>query len=244
MNELLSALNVVEEEIQSIRLTEDLLLIQKDTELSDSRREQLRKNMNLINEALKKNRQKLAELQEKLNASSINLSALQKTIDRLTNELNEKTELTLLLRNEIDKKEVQIEELSLQIEELFADVKDLEDINLTKTDLINEQDKELNEVYYCFGTLKELKEQNILTGGGLFSKSKALQGDFNRDYFLTVDKRMVASIPLYSSKATIKTNHPAGSWQFVKDSDGKLTLEINHTTVFWSLSRFLVIEVK
>jgi len=78
----------------------------------------------------------------------------------------------------------------------------------------------------------------------LFSKSKALQGDFNRDYFLTTDKRTVTSIPLYSSKATIKTNHPAGTYQFTKDTDGKLTLEILHTSVFWSLSHFLVIEVK
>jgi len=115
---------------------------------------------------------------------------------------------------------------------------------ITQANLISEQDQEMNAVYYCFGTNKELKEQNILTGGGLFSKSKALQGDFNRDYFLAADKRAVTSIPLYSSKATIKTNHPAGTYQFTKDTDGKLTLEILHTSVFWSLSHFLVIEVK
>ena len=243
-NELLSTLNAVEEDIQSIRITEDLLLIQKDSELSDARREQLKSNMNLISEALKKNRQKLAELQEKLNASSLNMSALQKTIDRLTKEMNEKSELIVVLRREIDKKEVQLEELALKIEELHADVNDLKGVNLSQSDLIVEQEQELNTVYYCFGTKKELKEQNILTGGGLFSKSKMMQGDFNYDYFQTIDKRMVTSIPLYTSKATIKTNHPSGSYQFIKDSNGKLVLEIINPTLFWSLSHYLVIEVK
>ena len=243
-NELLSTLNAVEEEIQSIRITEDLLMIQKDSELTDTRREQMKKNMNLISEALKKNRQRLAELQEKLNASNINVSALQKTIDRLTKEMNEKSEIIVVLRNEIDNKEVRIEELALQIEELHVDMKELEDVNLSQSGLIVEQDQELNTVYYCFGTIKELKEQNILTGGGLFSKSKTMQGNFNFDYFQTIDKRKVTSIPLYSSKATIKTNHPTGSYQFNKDSDGKLSLEIIYPTLFWSLSNYLVIEVK
>ena len=244
MNELLSVLNAVEDDIQSIRITEDILMVQKDSELSESRREQLKKNMNLISETLKKNRQKLAELQEKLNASSLSYTALQKSIDRLTKEMNEKGALIMALQSELDKKEVHIEELTLQIEELHADVKALENINLQQTDRINEQEQEINTVYYCYGTKKELKEQNILTGGGVFSKSKTLQGDFNREYFLTADKRTTTTIPLYSSKALIKTNHPDGSYQFVKDKDGNLILEIKDTAIFWSLSHFLVIEVR
>ena len=244
MNELLSALNAVEDDIQAIRMNEDILLIQKDSELSESRREQLKKNMSQINETLKRNKQRLAELQEKLNASNINFSSLQKSIDRLSKEMNEKGELVTTLRNELEQKNVHIEELSHQIEELHTDVKTLENVNRQQTEHITVQDQALNTVYYCFGTKKELKEQNILTGGGVFTKSKALQGDFNHDYFVTVDRRTLTSIDLFSSKATLKSNHPVGSYQFVKGRKGNLTLEIKHTDVFWSLSRFLVIEVR
>ena len=142
------------------------------------------------------------------------------------------------------RRHVTIEELSTRIEELHAGVKELEETNLQKTDLINNQDQELSTVYYCFGTRKELKEQNILTGGGVFSKSKTMQSDFSHDYFLAVDKRLVTAIPLFSQKATIKTNHPNGSYHFTKDDDGKLTLEISQITVFWSLSKYLVIEIR
>jgi len=244
MNELLSILNAVEEDIQAIRMNEDIILLQKDSELSESRREQLKKNMSLINETLKKNRQRLVELQEKLNASNINFTSLQKSIDRLSKEMNERGELVASLRNELDQKNVHIEELSLQIEELHADVKTLENANHQQTERIIEQDQEIHTVYYCFGTKKELKEQNILTGGGVFTKSKALQGDFNHEYFLTVDKRTLFSIDLFSSKATIKSSHPIGSYQFVKGRKGNLTLEIKQTDLFWSLSRFLVIEIR
>ena len=244
MNDILSVLNAIEGDIQSIRIAEDILNMQHDSELSASRKENLRNSMNLINETLKKNKQKLAELQGKLDASSINSSSLQKTFERLSNDMKDKAELVVFLQNELDKKEVHIEALTTRIEDLHTDVKELEEINHSHVERISEQDEEMNTVYYCFGTKKELKEQNILTGTGLFSKSKALQGEFNRDYFIAIDKRTLSSIPLYSSKVAVKTNHPADSYQIVKDSDGFLTLKINNPTVFWNLSNFLVIEIR
>ena len=243
MNEMISLLNAIEGDIKSIREAEDFITIQKDVELTGSKREQLRKNMSLIAETLKKNRQQLAELQEKLNKSDIRSSALQATIDRLTNDINERSKLIIKLQSELAQKDEQIKDLSKQVEGLSDDVKILEDINISQSEKISEQDQALNVVYYCFGTKKELKEQNILTGGGLFSKVKTLEGDFNKDYFITIDKRQVTEVPLYSSKAIIRTNHPEGSYRFVKDDDGNLILEIESFNKFWSLSKYLVIEV-
>ena len=243
MNEMLSILNAIEEDIQSIREAEDFLIVQKDSELTGTRRQQIKNNMSLITETLKKNKQQLAELQEKLNKSSVQSTALQKTIDRLTNDINEKSKLIIKLQSDLTQKDEQIKELSTQVEGLSDDIKILEDINILQSETIDNQDKSLNTVYYCFGTKKELKEQNILSGGGLFTKSKALQGDFNKDYFITIDRRSVREIPLYSSKAKIRTNHPEGTFKLVKDEDGNLTLEISNVNNFWSLSSFLVIEV-
>ena len=100
INDILNILNMIEEDIQSIRIAEDIVNIQQDSELSDTRKESLKHNMLLINETLKKNRVKLSDLQEKLNTSSINSSSLQKTIQRLTNDMNEKSQLVVLLQNE------------------------------------------------------------------------------------------------------------------------------------------------
>lgn len=243
MNEMLAVLNAIEDDIQSIREAEDFLTIHKDTELSATKQNQIKNNMHLIAETLKKNKLQLAELQEKLNASNLQSSALQKTINRLTNDLNEKGELIVRLQNELGKKSEQINQLAEQVEGLNANVEILEDVNISQSERISEQEQALNTVYYCFGTKKELKEQNILTGGGLFAKSKTLEEDFNKDYFITIDKRQVTAIPLYASKAKIKTNHPKGTYNFFKDSDGNLTLEITDVARFWSLTKYLVIEV-
>ena len=243
MNDILSILNDIEKDIQSIREAEDLITIQKNSELTESKRAQIKSNILFITETLKKNKQQLAELQEKLNNSNLQSSSLRKTIERLTTEISEKGELIVKLQNDLAKKDEKISEMSEQVEELSTDIKILEELNVTQNVIINEQEKALNTVFYCFGTKKELKEQNILTGGGLFSKSKALQGNFNKEYFITIDKRKVIEIPLYASKATVKTNHPEGSYSFVKDSDGKLSLKIKNENKFWSLSKYLVIEV-
>ena len=243
MNEMLSILNAIEDDIQSIREAEDFLNLQKDTELSGSRREQIKNNMSLITETLKRNKQQLSELQEKLNKSSVQSSALQKTIERLTNDINEKSKLVIKLQSDLAQRDEQIKDLSTQVEGLNENVKTLEDASAAQSERIDRQDKTINTVYYCFGTKKELKEQNILTGGGLFSKSKALEGEFNKEYFITIDKRTVTDIPLYASKAKIRTNHPEDTYRFVKDEDGNLILEIDNVNKFWSLSSYLVIEV-
>ncbi|MDR0393938.1 MAG: hypothetical protein LBH77_02145 [Tannerella sp.] len=243
MDDMLSLLNAIENDIKSVRETEKYLDIQKDAELSGSKREQIKDNMAIIVETLKKNKQQLAELQKRLNESSVHSSALQKTIDRLTKDVNEKAEFIVQLQNELNRKEQQITELSGKVEALNIDMEILRDFNESQSERISDQDKALNMAYYCFGTKKELKEQHILTGGGLFSKSKALQGEFNKEYFITIDKRQVTTIPLYASKAKIKTNHPEDSYNFFKDNEGNLTLEIDNPERFWSLSKYLVIEV-
>jgi hypothetical protein len=49
---------------------------------------------------------------------------------------------------------------------------------------------------------------------------------------------------LYSKRAELLTTHPAGSYELVKDAKGQLTLKITNPTEFWSVSRYLVIQVK
>jgi hypothetical protein len=106
--------------------------------------------------------------------------------------------------SDLARKDIQIRELDEQLENLAITAS-------AQARTISIQDKEMHMAYYCFGTKKELREQDILTGGGLFSKAKALQGNFNRDYFLTVDTRDNLEIQLYARKAKIHSNHPEKS---------------------------------
>ncbi len=245
MNEILTTLNDVEADIQSIRDAENYLNLQQQTggEFSKSNREQIKQNMQLISETLKKNKETISQLEDKLKKSGIQSAALRKTISRLSSELDQKATMIVALQEDLAKKNVRIQELDEMVSSLNEDVENLATTAAAQSEKLGEQDKALNTAYYCFGTAKELKDQKILSGGGLFSKSKVLQSGFNKDYFISVDIREVKEIPLFAAKAKLKSNHPEGSYEFVKDEDGNLTLNITDPKTFWSLGKYLVIEV-
>ena len=236
LDDMISTLNDIQDDIQSIREAENYLTIEQSGELSVDQREQIKSNIRLIATTLQSNREQLASLEEQLKNSNIQSSALQKTIERINAELNQKVQMIASLQEELARRDIRIQELHEDIEKLAT-------ATSIQAQTISVQDKELHQAFYCFGTKKELREQDILTGGGLFSKTKALQGNFNRDYFVSVDYRDETEIPLYNRKAKVHSNHPDNSYLFAKDSNGNLTLVITAPEVFWSLSKYLVIEV-
>jgi len=243
VDDMLSLLNDIESDFQSIRDAENYLHIQQQGEFTPSKREQIRQNMQMISETLKKNKEQIRELEEKLNKSGVQSSALRKTIERLTAEVNQKATTIMALQEELAQKNVRIQELDAMVSSLNEDVEDLATTTATQSEKMKEQDNTLNKAFYCFGTSKELKEQKILSGGGLFAKSKLLQSGFNMDYFQTIDIREVNEIALFAGKAKLKSNHPQDSYEFVKDADGNITFKITDVKLFWSLGRYLVIEV-
>ena len=236
LDDMISTLNDIQADIQTIRETENYLVIEQDGELSKSKEEQIKQDILLIAQTLKNNKEQLAALEEKLKNSNIQISGLQKTIERINAELNQKTLMIASLQEELAKKDIQIQDLQTDLENLAMTTS-------VQAQRITEQDKEIHSAYYCYGTKKELREQNILTGGGLFTKTKALQGSFNRDYFIQIDLRDETEFQLFDRKAKVHSNHPANSYMFSKDTNGMLTLVVIDTELFWSLSRYLVIEV-
>jgi chromosome segregation ATPase len=243
MNEMISTLNEIQEGILSIREAENYLTIEQSGELSKAQKEQIKDNLLLISNTLKSNKEQLAQLQEQLNRSKIQSTALQQSINQISAELTKKTELIASLQQELTKKDVRIMELDNTVASLNENVEELSAKTSIQAEQLSKQEKKINTAYYCYGTKKELKEQNILTGGGLFSKTKMMQSDFNSDYFIAIDIRKVTEIQLFSTKATLRSNHPAGSYEFVKDENRNLTLKIKDANSFWSISKYLVIEV-
>ena len=105
-------------------------------------------------------------------------------------------------------------------------------------------DKALNAAWFVYGTKKELKEQGIVDERFL-AKDRVLQNsDFNKDYFTQIDIRKDKIIKLHSKSAKLLTTHPDGSYEFIKDEKEQQVLLIEDPTEFWSVSRYLVIQVK
>ena len=154
-------------------------------------------------------------------------------------QMEEKEAQIKVLEEKLMEKDIKIEEQDKQIANLHTDVASLKEANDQKTATVNRQDKELHSAWYVFGTRKELKEQGIVKSSQVLRNS-----EFKKDYFTKIDTRVVKSIKLYSKSASLLTSHPSGSYSLEKDARKQYTLYINNPEEFWSISKYLVIQVK
>ena len=122
---------------------------------------------------------------------------------------------------------------------LNNDVADLKNEATQKQQTINEQDKQLHMAYYVYGTKSELKEQNILD-----KKGNVLKNNFNKNYFIKIDYRYQKDIQLHSKSVKLLTPHPMAAYRIDEAPDKKKSLHITDPDLFWSTSKYLVIQVK
>lgn len=235
--EMMAVISEVEENFAKIREAEKYISTQsaEEGEMSQDTRARVSENFNMINEILQRNRTQLAELNKNYSGRSKELTSMRNTISRLNREMEESTSRLSALQEELARKDEQIAQLSQDITSLALEAE-------KQSAVIREQDQSLNTAYYVFGTSRELKDQQILSGGFL-QATRVMQDTFNKEYFLTIDIREVTEIPLFAPRAKLWSTHPEGTYEFVKGEDGNLTFSITDTQRFWSLTKYLIIEV-
>ncbi len=208
-------------------------------------KQQIASDIEFIRKQMEENKEQIAKLQSMLKNSKNNSAQLKRAVESLTQELVAKTQRIEELQAELASKNIRIQELDAAVTGLSTEKEELTAENEAKAQTVAEQDKALNTAWFVFGTKKELKNQKILTNTGLFKKGQVLKdSDINKDYFTQVDIRTTKEIKLYSKDADILTTHPAGSYVLEKDDKGQLTLKITNPKDFWSVSKYLVIQVK
>ena len=247
LDEMMATFNEVSEGFREINAAENRVDLQRGAvgEGSKSARQQIASDIEFIRKQMEENKAQIAKLQDMLKKSRTNSTQLKKAIDSLTKELVEKTQRIEELQAELASKNIRIQELDAAVTGLSADKEALKAENEAKAQTVAEQDKALNTAWFVFGTKKELKDQRILTSGGLFKKGQVMEdADINKDYFTQIYIRTTKEINLYSKDADILTTHPAGSYALEADSKGQLILKITNPQNFWSVSKYLVIQVK
>ena len=62
--------------------------------------------------------------------------------------------------------------------------------------------------------------------------------------FKQIDITVTKSIPVNSKNAKLISEHPAGSYEFIRDKDKKIeSLEIKDPAQFWKISKYAVVEI-
>ena len=241
---IMEAFNEVQEGFRLINEAENRVDLEAGKFEGVSTAQKIREDFRFISEKLQSYRTRIAELEEQLKNSKYASAQLKKTISNFKEELEAKTQQIETLQAELASKNIRIAELDDAGAGLTQNVADLGAENKAKDAMVATQDKALNTGWFVFGTSSELKDQKIITKK-LLQKTKVLENeDFNKDYFTRIDIRTDKEIKLYSKDAKLLTAHPEGTYEFVKDDKDQLTLKITNPNKFWSISRYLVIEVK
>ncbi len=235
-DDLLSAINDIEEGFRQINEAQGNLSIAKRGEGANAR-ERIKEDMQFIQETMAQNAALIAKLKARLKESGRMNDQLQRTIDNLTAQLNQKNTELAQLRKELNAKNIHIAELDEQVEELNKNVTDLQEQTDKQDKAISKQDAMLHTAWYAIGTKKELKNANILKNGNL-------QGNFDQNYFTKVDTRQLTKLNLNSKSAELLTTHPSGSYSLERGENKLYTLTINDAKAFWSISKYLVIQIK
>lgn len=239
LDEIMASFNEIQEGFREINEAENRVDLQGGTLESKSSAEKIKEDIRFISQKLKDNREQIAKLEKQLQNSSYQSAQLKKAIKNLTAELNAKQQQIETLQSELAAKNIRIAELDEAVVDLNRNVDELSAENEVKTKTVEAQDKALNMAWYVFGTKSELKDQKILKRGEVLKDN-----EFNKEYFTQIDIRKDKEIKLYSKRADLLTTHPEGSYVLEKDDKGQLTLKVTDPTTFWSVSRYLVIQVR
>ena len=237
INDMISTFNDIEEGFREITDAQNRVTLAKQGEGSSSAK-RIKENMQFIQQTMRQNKELINKLKQQLRESTFKGDQLKKLIDSMQKQLEEKEAQLQALREELDKKDIHIADLSETVANLNTNVNQLTEETTQKSQTISAQDKELHTAWFVFGTKKELKEQRILSDG------EVLRSNFNKEYFTKIDIRIDKEIKLYSKSAKMRTDHPSSSYTLQRDANKQYVLRITNPDLFWSTSKYLVIEVK
>ena len=237
INDMISTFSDIEEGFREITDAQNRVTLAQQGEGTNSAK-RIKENMQFIQQTMRQNKELINKLKQQLRESSFKGDQLKKLIENMQKQMEEKEAQMQALREELDKKDIHIAELDETVANLTNDVNQLTEETTQKSQTISAQDKDLHTAWFVFGTKKELKEQRILDDG------EVLRSNFNKDYFTKIDYRIDKEIKFYSKSAKMLTAHPSSSYTLQRDANKQYVLRITNPDLFWSTSKYLVVEVK
>lgn len=243
INDFVSSFSQIQENLAKIREKEENIKEAQEggMENSQSMRDEVLEDVEVINELLSQNKKTIADLNDKLQKYSYEVGKFKKMVANLNKEIETKDNQVLELKENLAAQNFEMGKLNSKLDTLSAATK-------RQQQRIEEQTEDLNSAYYAVGTYKDLQENDVVDRkGGIIGigSTKTIAEDFNRDYFTKIDIRKTTVIPLDADDKDVKlvSNHPSDSYKWNKAEDKVNSLEITKPETFWKASKYLVVLV-
>jgi len=240
ITEWLTTFDEIEKNIALIKEKEKIITDNSiKSEISKDKRKQVLEDIKYINTLLEQNKKKIASLNAQLAKSGGTIKILETKISELEASMKQNETEIAELKTSLVNKNFEVEQLNVQMVVL-------NDTIAKKEQKINNQTYEMTKAFYSVGTYKELKAKGVLTKEGGFiglGKTEALTGSFPDSAFVQIDITLTSSIPVNSKSAKLISEHPAGSYEIVRDNEKIVkSIEIKDPVLFWKASKYAVVE--
>lgn len=243
INDFVASFAQIQENLAKIREKEESIkeAQQGGMESSQSIREEVLQDVEVINELLSENKRTIADLNDKIKRYSYEVGKFKKMVANLNKEIETKDNQVLELKENLASMNFEMSKLNSKLDTMAMK-------SQKQQELIEEQTEDLNAAYYAVGSYKDLQENNVVDRkGGVIGigSTKTIADDFNRDYFTKIDIRKTTTIPLEADDKDVKlvSNHPTDSYKWNKAEDKVKGLEITDPVKFWKTSKYLVVLV-
>ena len=241
ISEWITTFDDIQKNIMLIKEKEKLITVNSsNAEISNDKKAQVLEDIKMINTLLEQNKKKIASLNAQLKKSGGTIKVLQTKISELEATMKQN-------ENEISELKTSLVSKKFEVEQLNTQVTVMQDTIAKKDEKISNQTYEMNKAFYICGTYKELKAKGLLTKEGGFiglGKTESLTGNFSDNLFEQIDLTQVKLIPVNAKNAKLISDHPASSYEFMRDKDKKIEfIEIKDPALFWKASKYAVVEI-
>lgn len=245
LNDISEYMSIISEGLDSIA-SQEAIIINNTSKGIEGRRmskTEIRESLKAFADLIERQRHRISQLEDTLQNRGESLAKLRNIITYLNMELDEKNQTIVKLQASLNSKNTDIQKLKTQVTSLTETNEELTTTVQAQTDALETQSSIINECYMMMGTKSELKKAGVLTSKGLFSKAKLNAASFEGAGFAKVDIRHFTELTIPSKKVEILTAMPSTSYS-ITTTGSQSVLIINDPTSFWSVSNYLVIQIK
>lgn len=233
------ALTVISTGLDSIAMQETAIF-NPDKESPHPNQQQIKEALDHYKETLKTQRERIAQLEKQLSGSNNEVGKLQRIVIALKAQLAEKESQIASLQQDLDGKTITIDILKGRMNSLAQRSENQQRVITMQNQIMETQDKQLNEAYVVMGSKSELKKSGLLKGG-FMKKSSVDLSAVDKSLFKAIDVRVVTEIEINAKKATVLTPMPADSYK-IEQTGKTCVLRISDPERFWQSSKFLIIQ--
>ena len=235
LQEMTTFVTTLSDGMNAIAYQEDMIFNNGGNEGTSLDKEQLKSHLETLANTLTEQRSKIRSLSDSLKARGADLSKMQGLIDNLTKQLDEKDKVIAQLRKDVEQKNFNINDLQKKLNVAMAGSAQFEQ-------RAAKAEKELATIttaYVLMGT------KDALLDGGYIDKRKRVQTEsMPKGDFTKVNIYQFTELDIPSRSPKLLTDHPRKSYSIEKVDKENRKLVISNPQLFWSSSRYLIIQVK